>query len=231
MPAIMKIKDLTVEAGGQIILNKLCLDIQEKAVTSFVGPSGVGKSTLLRTLNRLTDDESGLKIEGEIEFNNESIFQKSIDVKFLRRAVGIVFQKPIIFPISVLENVLFGVRHIKKIAKDEGLELAQTVLKESFLWEEVKNRLNKPALRLSIGQQQRLAIARTLALKPKVLLLDEPTASLDSHATQMIEDLITTLKDTRAIVLVTHDLPQARKMSDRIVEFKYGTEGAKIHIS
>lgn len=212
---ILSLQQVDVLFRERMILENISVDILPNTITSMIGPSGVGKSTLLRRLNRLLDENDGFK-------SNGTIFYNGIDLSFiekihLRREIGIVFQRPIIFPISIYKNVIFGSHHLKMYKKKEYPELVERLLKQVFLWDEVKDRLEQPALELSVGQQQRLSIARTLALKPSVLLMDEPTSALDVRSKIKIEELILNLKAKRTIILVTHELDQAKHLSDHLI--------------
>jgi len=199
------------------IVDNVSLDIPENKITCIIGPSGGGKSTLLRSLNRMNDELNGLVTEGEIYFKGKEIHQKEIDLVSLRADVGMVFQKPCVFPKSISENVLFGVQHHKKLSKLEKLHIVEECLKTVSLWDEVSHRLHDKASSLSIGQQQRLCIARTLAVKPKVILLDEPTSSLDPVSTRAIEEMMLKLKDKYTIVFVTHNIKQAKRIAHKLV--------------
>ncbi len=210
----LTVKDLKLYYGEKEALHGIDMVIPQKRVTAFIGPSGCGKSTLLRCFNRMNDLVDSCRIEGEIRLENMNIYQKGIDVADLRRRVGMVFQKPNPFPKSIYENVAYGLR-IQGINKKRVLdETVEWALKSAALWEEVKDRLNDSALGLSGGQQQRLVIARTVAVKPEVLLLDEPASALDPLSTLKIEELIHTLKNEYTIVIVTHNMQQAARVSD-----------------
>ncbi|MGV8145431.1 MAG: phosphate ABC transporter ATP-binding protein PstB [Alkaliphilus sp.] len=198
------------------------LEIKDKEVTALIGPSGCGKSTFLRTINRMNDMIDNVKIEGEIKLEEQDIYKKDVDVAQLRRRVGMVFQKPNPFPKSVYENVAYGPKRYGIKAKTQLNEIVERSLKKAAIWDEVKDRLNKSALSLSGGQQQRMCIARALAMEPEVLLMDEPTASLDPIATGRIEELITELKKDYAIIIVTHSMQQAARISDKTAFFLLG---------
>jgi len=205
---------LDLHYGEKKALNNINLDIPEKKVTAFIGPSGCGKSTLLRCFNRMNDLIDSVRITGEILLHNENIFNKSVDVSALRRQIGMVFQKPNPFPKSIFENVAYGLR-IQGINNKRVLEEAvESSLKGAALWDEVKDRLDDNALGLSGGQQQRLVIARAIAIEPEVLLLDEPASALDPISTLKIEELIYELKSNYTIVIVTHNMQQAARVSD-----------------
>lgn len=199
------------------ILNDVSATFSAGEITCIVGPSGSGKSTLLRSINRINDEVPGFDTNGKILFDNKNVYTDYSDLTFLRRDIGMVFQKPCVFPKSIAENVLFGVKAIKKMKKQERLLLLEVTLKAVSLWKEVSHRLNDSATTLSGGQQQRLCIARTLAVKPKILLLDEPTASIDPVSGRAIEELLVTLKKDYTILFVTHDLQQMKRIADHIV--------------
>lgn len=217
MIPILSVKNLSVSFQNQPILSEVSFSVDRPSVTTLVGPSGAGKSTLLRSLNRLLEEEIGFNVSGEIHFRGENLHHLRSQKTVLRRKVGLIFQRPVIFPISIAKNVSFGVTHLGLAKKRQLPELIEHHLKRAFLWDEVKHRLHRPALELSVGQQQRLAIARTLALEPEMILLDEPTSALDAQAAEKIEELILTLKHEHPIILVTHSLGQARRVSDRLV--------------
>jgi phosphate transport system ATP-binding protein len=210
----LTVNDLKLFYGEKAALHGISMNIPQNRVTAFIGPSGCGKSTLLRCFNRMNDLVDSCRIEGEILLDNQNIYQKGIDVADLRRRVGMVFQKPNPFPKSIYENVAYGLR-IQGINKKRILnETVEWALRSSALWDEVKDRLDESALGLSGGQQQRLVIARTVAVKPEVLLLDEPASALDPLSTLKIEELIHSLKDEYTIVIVTHNMQQAARVSD-----------------
>lgn len=203
-------------------LKNISIDIPANKITALIGPSGCGKSTFLKTLNRMNDLVDGVKITGSIQYDNKEIFGDNIDVTELRRQIGMVFQKPNPFPMSIYDNIAYGPRThgIKnKIALDEIVEES---LKAAAIWDEVKDRLKKSALGLSGGQQQRLCIARALAVQPKILLMDEPTSALDPISTSKIEDLVGELKSQLSIVIVTHNMQQAVRISDKTAFFLLG---------
>ena len=213
-PAKIAIRDLDFYYGDFKALKNINIDIPEKNVTAFIGPSGCGKSTLLRTLNRMYDLYPNMHAEGQIILDGSNILAKEMDVNLLRARVGMVFQKPTPFPMSIYDNVAFGVRLYEKLSKVEMDERVEWALKKSALWLEVKDKLRASGLSLSGGQQQRLCIARGVATKPEVLLLDEPTSALDPISTGAIEDLITDLKNDYTIAIVTHNMQQAARVSD-----------------
>lgn len=202
-------------------LHNINMDIEENKVTSFIGPSGCGKSTLLRSLNRMNDLIDSVKIEGKIELDSQDIYNAK-DVIGLRKKVGMVFQKPNPFPMSIYENVAYGPKSQGIKSKKVLDGIVEKSLKQAALWDEVKGRLNKSAIGLSGGQQQRLCIARAMAMEPEVILMDEPTSALDPIATSKIEDLIDELKDKYTIVIVTHSMQQAARISDNTAFFLMG---------
>lgn len=210
----LKVDDLSLFYGSKQALHNISLNIPKKRVTAFIGPSGCGKSTLLRCFNRMNDLVDGVRTEGAIHLDGQNIFDKKVEVADLRRRVGMVFQKPNPFPKSIYENVAYGLR-IHGIKKKRMLdEQVEWALRGSALWDEVKDRLHENALGLSGGQQQRLVIARTIAVEPEVLLLDEPASALDPISTLKIEELIYELKSKFTIVIVTHNMQQAARVSD-----------------
>jgi phosphate transport system ATP-binding protein len=210
----LQIKNLNFFYGSFQGLKNINLDILERKVTAFIGPSGCGKSTLVRTLNRMYDLYPGQRAEGEITFYGENILEKGKDVNLLRSRIGMVFQKPTPFPMSIYENIAFGVRLYERLSKAEMDERVEWALNKAALWNEAKDKLNQSGLSLSGGQQQRLCIARGVAVKPSVLLLDEPTSALDPISTAKIEELINELKKDYTIAIVTHNMQQAARVSD-----------------
>ena len=208
------ISDLNFFYGAFQGLKNINLNIHEKKVTAFIGPSGCGKSTLLRTLNRMYDLYPGQRAEGSIMYHGSNILAQGQDVNMLRAKVGMVFQKPTPFPMSVYDNIAFGVRLYENLSKGAMDERVEWALKKGAIWDEVKDKLNKSGLSLSGGQQQRLCIARGVAVKPEVLLLDEPTSALDPISTAKIEELINELKQDYTIAIVTHNMQQAARISD-----------------
>ena len=214
MTAKMQIRNLDFYYGKFLALKNINIDIADKKVTAFIGPSGCGKSTLLRTFNRMYDLYPGMSATGEINLDGQNILDKSVDVNLLRARVGMVFQKPTPFPMSIYDNVAFGVRLYESLSRAELDERVEWALKKSALWTEVKDKLKASGLSLSGGQQQRLCIARGVATRPEVLLLDEPTSALDPISTGSIEDLISDLKNDYTIAIVTHNMQQAARVSD-----------------
>lgn len=215
-------KNLSLWYGEKQALFNINLPIYEKRITALIGPSGCGKSTFLRCLNRLNDLIDGVKIEGEVLLDGKNIYDEDVDVVELRKRVGMVFQKPNPFPMSIYDNVAFGPR-IHGIKDKKKLdEIVEWALKKAALWDEVKDNLNKSALKLSGGQQQRLCIARAIAVKPEVILLDEPTSALDPISTLKIEELMVELSKDYTIVVVTHNMQQASRISDYTAFFLMG---------
>jgi phosphate transport system ATP-binding protein len=222
-PVKMGIDNLNFYYGKSLALKAVSLDVTSNLVTAFIGPSGCGKSTLLRTLNRMNDVIHGIRVDGRIELDGEDIYAPGMDVVLLRRRVGMVFQKPNPFPRSIFDNVAYGLR-INNMTRHRS-ELADRVeesLRAAAIWDEVKDRLKDSAMDLSGGQQQRLCIARALAVKPEVVLMDEPTSALDPMATQKIEELIVELKQNYTIIIVTHNMQQAARISDMTAFFWLG---------
>ncbi len=210
----LQVKDLSLYYGEKQALFDINMAIPKQKVTAFIGPSGCGKSTLLRCMNRMNDLVDGVQIKGELLLDNDNIYDKSVDVAALRRRVGMVFQKPNPFPKSVYENVAYGLRLLGVNDRRTLDEVVERALKRAALWDEVRDRLHDNALGLSGGQQQRLVIARAVAIEPEVLLLDEPASALDPISTLKIEELIYELKDKYTIVIVTHNMQQAARVSD-----------------
>lgn len=213
---IIETRNLGVRAGSRNILRNVNLTISRGEVFGLIGPSGAGKSTLLRCFNRLNDLVPDLTSTGDVMFHSESIYAQSVDVNGLRARIGMLFQQPVIFPASIRENVLFGAKRLKPMSPQEQTTLVEASLREAALWDEVKDRLKQPATNLSVGQQQRLCLARTLAMQPEVILMDEPTSALDPRSTEAIEELLLRLKSHITIVIVTHNLAQAAKITDNI---------------
>ena len=219
---IIKVNGLNLWYNSIQALKDVNINIEESTITALIGPSGCGKSTFLKTINRMNDLVQGVRIQGEITYNGQNIFDKGIDVNELRRDIGMVFQKPNPFPMSIYDNIAYGPRTHgirNKITLDEIVEES---LRDAAIWDEVKDRLKKSALGLSGGQQQRLCIARALAVKPRILLMDEPTSALDPISTSKIEDLAMELKNKYTIVIVTHNMQQAVRISDRTAFFLMG---------
>jgi phosphate transport system ATP-binding protein len=218
----MRIKDLDFLYGDFHCLRKVCLDFIANQVTALIGPSGCGKSTLLRCLNRMNDLIPTSRVQGDVLLDDQNIYGPDVDVVTLRRNIGMVFQKPNPFPKSIFENVAYGLRVNSVKDKSYIQEQVEKSLQEAALWDEVKDRIHESALGLSGGQQQRLCIARAMAVTPSVLLMDEPASALDPIATQKIEELIHKLKETYTIIIVTHNMQQAARVSDVTAFFYLG---------
>ena len=217
----IQISGLDLFYGNFQALKNINLDIEEKEITAFIGPSGCGKSTLHKTLNRMNDLVEGCRINGKVTLDGEDIY-KDLDVNHLRKRVGMVFQKPNPFPMSVYDNIAYGPRTHGIRSKAKLDDIVERSLKSAAIWDELKDRLKKSALGLSGGQQQRLCIARALAVEPEVLLMDEPTSALDPISTSRIEDLAAELKKSYTIVIVTHNMQQAARISDKTAFFLLG---------
>ena len=222
MKNILEVKDMNLWYSNFHALKNINMEIPENQITAFIGPSGCGKSTFLKSLNRMNDLVDGVKITGSIIYDNQNILDANIDVNQLRREIGMVFQKPNPFPMSIYDNIAYGPRTHGIKNKLQLDEIVEDSLKLAAIWDEVKDRLKKSALGLSGGQQQRLCIARALAVKPKILLMDEPTSALDPISTSKIEDLISELKSKLTIVIVTHNMQQAVRVSDKTAFFLLG---------
>ena len=222
MSDIMTAKDLNLWYDKTQVLKNVSITIPEKSITAFIGPSGCGKSTFLKTLNRMNDLIPSVKITGEVCYNGQNIYDSSVDVNELRREIGMVFQKPNPFPMSIYDNIAYGPRTHGIKSKVKLDEIVEQSLRDAAIWDEVKDRLKKNALGMSGGQQQRLCIARALAVKPKILLMDEPTSALDPISTSRIEELAIELKKNYTIVIVTHNMQQAVRISDNTAFFLLG---------
>jgi len=222
MSTIVSIDHLDLYYSEFQALKKVSMDIQEKAITAFIGPSGCGKSTLLRTLNRMNDMIKGIRIDGKVLIGDTNIYDQDVNVELLRKNVGMVFQQPNPFPKSIYDNVAYGPRIHGKTNKAELDVIVEKSLRASALWDEVKDKLKKSAYGLSGGQQQRLCIARALAVSPQILLMDEPTSALDPISTLKIEELIQELKNEYTIVIVTHNMQQAARVSSQTAFFLNG---------
>ena len=220
--SIISVKDMCLWYGDHQALKNVNIEIPEKSITAFIGPSGCGKSTFLKTLNRMNDLIPGVKITGDIRYEGTDIFSKEVDVNQLRKEIGMVFQKPNPFPMSIYDNIAYGPRTHEKRKKADLDDLVEKSLRGAAIWDEVKDRLKKSALSLSGGQQQRVCIARALAVEPDILLMDEATSALDPISTSKIEDLISDLKKSYTIVIVTHNMQQATRVSDRCAFFLTG---------
>ncbi|MDT8336545.1 MAG: phosphate ABC transporter ATP-binding protein PstB [Candidatus Izemoplasmatales bacterium] len=219
---VFTIKNLNLFYGKYQALHSINLDIERNKVTALIGPSGCGKSTFLRCLNRMNDLIDSCQIDGEVLYHNDNVYNKNFDVISLRTKVGMVFQKPNPFPMAIYDNIAYGPRCQGVKDKTELNKIVEKSLKNAALWEEVKDRLKDSAMSLSGGQQQRLCIARAIAMEPEVILMDEPTSALDPIATMKIEELINDLKQNYAIVIVTHSMQQAARISDNTAFFHLG---------
>ena len=222
MNDLISVKNLNLWYGAHQALHDINLDIPEKSITALIGPSGCGKSTFLKTLDRMNDLIPGVKITGEVRYDGQDIYAPGVDVNELRRAIGMVFQKPNPFPMSIYDNIAYGPRTHGVHNKAKLDDLVERSLRGAAIWDEVKDRLRKNALGLSGGQQQRLCIARALAVEPRVLLMDEPTSALDPISTSKIEELAAQLKERYTIIIVTHNMQQAVRISDRTAFFLLG---------
>ena len=222
MSDIITVQDLCLWYGAHQALKSINIDIPEKSIAALIGPSGCGKSTFLKTLNRMNDLVPGVKITGEVRYKGGDIFDSTTDVNSLRREIGMVFQKPNPFPMSIYDNIAYGPRTHGVNSRAMLDDIVERALRDAAIWDEVKDRLKKNALGLSGGQQQRLCIARALAVEPEVLLMDEPTSALDPISTSKIEELAMTLKERYTIVIVTHNMQQAARISDYTAFFLLG---------
>lgn len=222
MSEIITVKDMCLWYSQTQALKNININIEEKSITALIGPSGCGKSTFLKTLNRMNDLVPGVKITGDIRYRGKDIFSPDTDVNELRREIGMVFQKPNPFPMSIYDNIAYGPRTHGIRSKAKLDEIVEKSLRDAAIWDEVKDRLKKSALGMSGGQQQRLCIARALAVDPEVILMDEPTSALDPISTSKIEDLAVELKKKYTIIMVTHNMQQAVRVSDKTVFFLLG---------
>ena len=222
MPTIIEAKNLDLWYGQKQALKKINLEIPERQITALIGPSGCGKSTFLRTIDRMNDLVPGVRVEGQMLYAGEDVYSPSVDVTWLRRKIGMVFQKANPFPMSIYDNIAYGPRIHGTRKKSELDEIVEKSLRGAALWDEVKDRLKKSAMGLSGGQQQRLCIARALAVQPDVLLMDESTSALDPGSTMRIEELMRELKKDYTVVIVTHNMQQAARISDRTAFFLLG---------
>ena len=222
MSNIITVKDMCLWYGDHQALKNVNIEIPEKSITAFIGPSGCGKSTFLKTLNRMNDLITSVKITGDIRYEGTDIFSREVDVNQLRKEIGMVFQKPNPFPMSIYDNVAYGPRTHGITNRVQLDEIVERALRDAAIWDEVKDRLKKNALGMSGGQQQRLCIARALAVQPKILLMDEPTSALDPISTSRIEELVMELKEKYTIVMVTHNMQQAVRVSDYTAFFLLG---------
>ena len=222
MSTIISVQGLNLWYSANQALYDVSMELPEHEITAFIGPSGCGKSTFLKTLNRMNDLIEGVRIEGKILYENQDIYAPQVDTTWLRKEIGMVFQKPNPFPMSIYDNIAYGPELQGIRSKVKLDEIVENSLKGAAIWDEVKDRLNKSALGLSGGQQQRLCIARALAVEPKVLLMDEPTSALDPISTSKIEELAAELKKDYTIIMVTHNMQQAARISDRTAFFLLG---------
>ena len=222
MSTIIQVKDLNLWYGQNHALHDINVAIPEHEITAFIGPSGCGKSTFLRTLNRMNDLIPGVRITGEVNYQGQDIYESSVDPTWLRKQIGMVFQKANPFPMSIYDNIAYGPRTFGIRKKSDLDAIVERSLKGAAMWEELKDRLNKSALGLSGGQQQRLCIARALAVEPQILLMDEPTSALDPISTGKIEELCSELKKNITIIMVTHNMQQAARISDKTAFFLLG---------
>ena len=222
MEPIIYARDLNLYYGDFHALKNISIDIPEKQITAFIGPSGCGKSTFLKTMNRMQDLVPGVRIDGELRFRGQDINARDLDVTELRRQIGMVWQKPNPFPMSIYDNIVYGPKLHGSHSKSELDDIVERSLRGAALWDELKDRLKKSALGLSGGQQQRLCIARSLAVEPEVLLMDEPTSALDPASTMRIEELMSELKKNYTVVIVTHNMQQAARISDQCAFFLVG---------
>ena len=222
MKSKIKVRDLNLWYGDFQGLKNINMDIYENQIIAFIGPSGSGKSTYIKTLNRMNDLVEGARVEGTVELDGEDIYSSKTDVNVLRKRVGMVFQHPNPFPKSIYDNIAYGPRTHGITDKNELDEIVENSLKSAAIWDEVKDYLNRSALSISGGQQQRICIARALAVEPEVLLMDEPTSALDPISTAKIEELVTSLKQEYTIAMVTHNMQQASRVSDRTAFFLSG---------
>ena len=220
--SIISVNDLCLWYGKQQALKDICVEIEPHSITALIGPSGCGKSTFLKTLNRMNDLVPDVKITGSVRYRGEDIYAPGTDVNELRRQIGMVFQKPNPFPMSIYDNIAYGPRTHGVRSRARLDDIVERSLRDAAIWDEVKDRLKKNALGLSGGQQQRLCIARALAVEPEVLLMDEPTSALDPISTSKIEELAMELKDRYTIVIVTHNMQQAVRISDHTAFFLLG---------
>lgn len=222
MSTIISVQNLNLWYGSNQALYDVSMELPENQITAFIGPSGCGKSSFLKTLNRMNDLVDGVRIQGKIFYDGQDIYAPQVDTTWLRKEIGMVFQKPNPFPMSIYDNIAYGPRLQGIRAKVKLDEIVETSLRGAAIWDEVKDRLNKSALGLSGGQQQRLCIARALAVEPKVLLMDEPTSALDPISTSKIEELASELKKNYTIIMVTHNMQQAARISDKTAFFLLG---------
>lgn len=221
-PSRLRVENLNVFYGKNQVLKNISLEIPDNSITVIIGPSGCGKTTFLKSLNRLLEEQDGVRVEGKVILDDQDIYQEDIDLTAIRKRMGLLSQKPQVLPMSIYDNVAFGPRLLGIRKRKELDELVEKYLKMAGLWEEVRNRLAEPASRLSIGQQQRLCLARGLAVEPEVILGDEPTSALDPQSSRNVEKQLLNLKQNYTIVLVTHILRQARRLADYVAFLYFG---------
>ena len=226
--SLIRISDVTIRYGSQIAVGDVCLDIPANKITGLIGPSGCGKSSLLSAINRMTDMNSECSVTGSIQFGDQEILNGKVDLISLRKRIGMIFQRPNPFPVSIRKNIELPLREHGCRDRQKLAAKVEEVFRITGLWDEVKDRLNASALGLSGGQQQRLCIARALALEPEVILLDEPCSALDPIASGVVEDLVSSLKAKATIVLVSHDIAQARRIADQIAVFWYENRAGRL---
>ncbi len=220
--AVLEIRGLGVTFGRRRVLDGIQLELPERGITAILGPSGSGKSTLLRALNRLLDLTPDARIEGSVRFRGVEVYSRETDPDRLRQRIGMVFQRPVVFPASIRANVLFGLKHMGLLQGRDSDAVVRDALTQAGLLAEVRDRLDEPAARLSVGQQQRLALARTLALEPELLLADEPTSALDPESAEAVEGTLRSIAETRSILLVTHSREQAGRLAARVLRLRDG---------
>jgi phosphate transport system ATP-binding protein len=213
---VLHVREVSVSARNVRILNRVSFAVNPGEVFGILGPSGAGKSTLLRTINRLIELQPGFRVSGEIVYRGQQVLGRGVDADALRARIGIVFQQPVVFPASIQENVLFGVRRVKRVPRSQRAEIVERSMREAHIWGELRDRLRESARNLSVGQRQRLCLARALAMDPEMLLMDEPTSALDARSGAAIAELILHIRETRPVILVTHNIEQARRVTDRI---------------
>jgi phosphate transport system ATP-binding protein len=225
---LLAARNLGVSCGRRPLLSGIDLELAPRQTLAVLGPSGAGKTTLLRCFNRLVELTPGLAVRGEVVLHGESIYRRGVDADALRERIGMIFQQPVVFPGSIFANVVFAVRRTGRVARRRWPELVERVLRQTALWPEVEHRLDEPAASLSVGQQQRLCLARVLAGDPEVLLLDEPTSALDPRSTEAIEELLAQLKERCSLIVVTHNPAQARRLADSAAFLAQRGEGGEI---
>ena len=226
--SLIQISDVTIRYGSQVAVSDVCLNIPPNKITGLIGPSGCGKSSLLSAINRMTDMNSDCNVTGSIRFGDQEILNGKVDLISLRKRIGMIFQRPNPFPVSIRKNIELPLREHGCRDRQKLAAKVEEVCRITGLWDEVKDRLNASALGLSGGQQQRLCIARALALEPEVILLDEPCSALDPMASGVVEDLVSSLKSKATIVLVSHDIAQARRIADQIAVFWYEDRSGRL---